>query len=81
MVLRVKPTPTRFPTNSLYTPVDNTNLHSISSVCHPWGWRSGRRWRAHNEGSVPMIVGCFAIVYPSINLQWVDAYSVDEEPR
>ncbi len=33
MVLRVKPTPTRFPTNSLYTPIDNTPLHSISSVC------------------------------------------------
>ncbi len=37
MVLRVRPTPTRFPTNSLYTPVDNTPLHSISSVCHPLG--------------------------------------------
>ncbi len=37
MVLRVKPTPTRLPTNSLYTPMDNTHLHSISSVCHPWG--------------------------------------------
>ncbi len=37
MVLRVKPTPTRFPINSLYTPIDNTLLHSISSVCHPWG--------------------------------------------
>ncbi len=37
MVLRVKPTLTRFPTNSLYTPMDNTSLHSISSVCHPWG--------------------------------------------
>ncbi len=36
MVLRVKPTPTWFPTNSLYTPMDNTPLHSISSVCHPW---------------------------------------------
>ncbi len=33
MLLRVKPTPTRFPTNSLYTPMDNTPLHSISSVC------------------------------------------------
>ncbi len=39
MVLRVKPTPTRFPTNSLYTAMDNTYLHSISSVCHPWGSR------------------------------------------
>ncbi len=28
MVLRVKPTPTRFPTNSLYTPMVNTPLHS-----------------------------------------------------
>ncbi len=37
MVLRVKPTPTRLPTNSLYTPMDNTPLHSISSVRHPWG--------------------------------------------
>ncbi len=32
MILRVKPTPTR-----LYTPMDNKPLHSISSVCHPWG--------------------------------------------
>ncbi len=41
MVLRVKPTPTLFPTNSLYTPMENTPLHSISSVFHPWGmwWR------------------------------------------
>ncbi len=37
MVLRVKPTPTRFPTNNLYTAMDNTPLHSISSVCHPGG--------------------------------------------
>ncbi len=37
MVIRVKPTPTRFPTNSLYIPMDNTPMHSISSVCHPWG--------------------------------------------
>ncbi len=29
MVLRVKPTPTRFPTNSLYTPMENTPLHSM----------------------------------------------------
>ncbi len=41
MVLRVKPTPTQFPTNSLYTPMDNTPLHSISSDCHPWC----RLWR------------------------------------
>ncbi len=33
MVLRVRPTSTRFPTNSLYTPMGNTPLHSISSVC------------------------------------------------
>ncbi len=32
MVLRVKPTPTRFLTNSLYTPVGNTPMHSIPSV-------------------------------------------------
>ncbi len=28
-VLRVKPSPTRLLTNSLYTPMDNTALHSI----------------------------------------------------
>ncbi len=37
MVLSVTPTPTRSTTNSLYTPMDSTPLHSISSVCHPWG--------------------------------------------
>ncbi len=37
MLLGVKLTPTRFPANSLYTPMDNTPLHSIPSVCHPWG--------------------------------------------
>ncbi len=37
MVLRVKPTPTRFQTNSLYTH-HNTPLHPISSVCHPLGF-------------------------------------------
>ncbi len=37
MVLRVKPIPTRFPTNSLYNPMDNTPLNSFPSVCHPWG--------------------------------------------
>ncbi len=36
-VLQVKPTPTRFLPNSLYTPMDNTPLRSVSSVCHPWG--------------------------------------------
>ncbi len=33
MVLRVKPTPTRFPTDSLYTPMDNTPSHSTYQVC------------------------------------------------
>ncbi len=37
MVLRIKPTPARFPTKSFYTPMDNTPLHCISSVYHPWG--------------------------------------------
>ncbi len=37
MVLRIMPTSTRFPTNSLYTPLDNTPLHSMSCVCHLWG--------------------------------------------
>ncbi len=37
MVLQVTPTPTRFPTSSLYTPMDKTPLHFISSVCHSCG--------------------------------------------
>ncbi len=41
MVLRVKPTPTGFPTNSLSTPMDNTPLHSTSSMRHLWGDRCG----------------------------------------
>ncbi len=37
--------------------------------------------KAHNEGSVPMVGGCFAMFCESISLRWVDAYCVDEEPR
>ncbi len=37
VVLRVKPTPTRFPINSFYTPMGNVPSHSLSIVCHPWG--------------------------------------------
>ncbi len=35
MVLRIKPTPTRFPTSILYNPVENTPLHSLidSAAC------------------------------------------------
>ncbi len=63
MVLRVKPTPTRFPTNGLNTPMDNTPLHSISSLCHPWDallvfmWgaidsiRSGTSDRSHSAAT------------------------------
>ncbi len=34
MVLRVRPTPTRFPTNSLYTPVDK-HTHAFYIKCVP----------------------------------------------
>ncbi len=37
MVLRVKIAPTLFPTNSLYILMGSTLLHSIPSVCRPWG--------------------------------------------
>ncbi len=43
VVLRVKSTPTWFPINGLYTPMDNTPMHSISNVCHPWGSGWGNR--------------------------------------
>ncbi len=36
MVLRVMATPTRFQTNSLYTPMDSTPLHSIPSLYRPY---------------------------------------------
>ncbi len=39
MVLRVKLTQSRYPTNSPYTPMDNTPLHSLSNVCNPWSNR------------------------------------------
>ncbi len=32
VLLWVKPTPTRFPTDNLYIPSDNTHLHSITSA-------------------------------------------------
>ncbi len=38
MVLRVKLTPIRFPTNSPYTLMDDTPLHSIPSVGRPWNY-------------------------------------------
>ncbi len=37
MILRVRPIPTRFQTNRLYTLVDNTPLYYISRMYHPWG--------------------------------------------
>ncbi len=37
MVFRVKPAPTRFTTNRLYTPMDSIPLHSLFNVCCPWG--------------------------------------------
>ncbi len=49
MVLRVKPTPTRFPTNILYIPMDNTLLHSIYQVCVT---REVYRWRAIDKSIV-----------------------------
>ncbi len=37
MAQRVKPTQTRFPTNSLYTPIDNTPLGRVQV----FGWKVG----------------------------------------
>ncbi len=37
MVLRVRPTPTRFPTNSLYTPVDKHTLAFYIKCVPPVG--------------------------------------------
>ncbi len=45
MALQVKPTPTRFPTSILYTPMDDTPLHSVLSVYHPWDEMRLKRMR------------------------------------
>ncbi len=37
IVLRSRPSPTLFPINILYTPVDNILWLSKPSVCCPWG--------------------------------------------
>ncbi len=37
MVLRVRPTSTRFPTNNLCSAIDKALLHSISRMCYQWG--------------------------------------------
>ncbi len=51
--LRVKPTPTRFPTNSLYVPMDYTPMPSISSGCHPWD----NCWRVREDRSIARVQG------------------------
>ncbi len=38
MVLRVKPTPTPFPSKSLYPDGQHTLAVYIECVCHPWAW-------------------------------------------
>ncbi len=48
MVLRVKPTPTRFPTNSLYTPVDKHTL-AFCIKCVPPVGRVLLLFRLHQE--------------------------------
>ncbi len=54
------------PTNSLYTPMDNTPLHSISSVCHPWGDWSGRtRCCQVRATMVSLPHGCHLLAYLS----------------
>ncbi len=34
----VRPIPTRFPTNVLYAPLDNTPLNSLPNECEPVAW-------------------------------------------
>ncbi len=54
MALRVKPTPTRFPTNSLFLPMDSTALCSMPNACHPWCWCSSRRTFPSTSIFLPM---------------------------
>ncbi len=37
MALRVEPTPTPVPTNGRCTPMENTPVYYVLSVCRPWG--------------------------------------------
>ncbi len=67
MVLRVKPTPTRFPTNSLYTPMENTPLHSILSVCQ----RGVRPLNVWAQGLYAMQLG-----HCALRVSWIARFKV-----
>ncbi len=71
MVLRVKPTPTRFPTNNLYSPTDNTPLYSISSVCHPWGYA---RCRIGSKIKVDWLLQVDCVFFFSVQLLSTQVY-------
>ncbi len=63
MVLRVKPAPTRFPTNRLYISVDNTPLHQV-------GYFADVGKMKFRELSCTIIVpGCFFYIYLVTGLQ------------
>ncbi len=63
IVLRVKPTPSRFPINSLYIPLGNTLLQSIPNVwrqrgcccCWPTVQKSARLYHVISEHAQPNI--------------------------
>ncbi len=91
MVLRVKSTPTRFPTNILSTPKDSTPLHSMASVWCPRGLlllllilllRQGAK--SSPEGHSRIVLGYFTLttllLYPRhvivMRLHWCDVSTV-----
>ncbi len=49
MAFRIMLTPTRFPTNLLYIPVNNTPLHYLPSMWRPWGTRCSWTMPEHSS--------------------------------
>ncbi len=63
MLLRVRPILTRFPTNILYTQVNNSPVHYIPSVWHAWAHYanvadSNHHWSVLMFSAKPLI-SCF----------------------
>ncbi len=65
MALRVEPTPTPVPTNGRCTPMENTPVYSISSVCRPWGKLSAvKRLIAQMTHRVHLISPAYLVIMP-----------------
>ncbi len=73
MVLRVRPTPTRFPTNSLYIPMDNIPLHSIPRMCQPWCLFCCLPWKSlHKKFYLTGACKWYVFTIDNLKVRWVE---------